>query len=81
MSARMPGEGAKGGEPGKGRRGKNVDADMPKAQASLAEVGTKLDVVYGLNHLDEPALSPLLERRLALGKQLYRLGDALRKRA
>ena len=47
------------------------------AQASLAEVETQLELAARLKYADSTALSPVLEQCVVLGKQIYKLRDAL----
>jgi four helix bundle protein len=47
------------------------------AQASLAEVETQLEIALRLGYLAPVELSAILEQTATLGKQLYRLRDAL----
>jgi four helix bundle protein len=50
------------------------------AQASLAEVETQLELASRLNYVEKSDCSAVLEECVILGKQLYRLRDALLKR-
>lgn len=50
------------------------------AQASLAEVETQLELAGRLKFAHEDDLAQILENCVVLGKQLYRLRDALRVR-
>ena len=50
------------------------------AQASLAEVETHLEVALRLEYSAEPEVRPVFEECTILGKQLYKLRDALKKR-
>jgi four helix bundle protein len=50
------------------------------AQASLAEVETQLELALRLDYVAEPQLRAILEECGVLGRQLYRLRDALKKR-
>ena len=49
-------------------------------QASLAEVETQLEIALRLGYIASTELSPVLEQAVVLGRQLYALRDALRKR-
>ena len=53
---------------------------LSMAQASLAEVGTQLEIAQRLGFVSREALLPLFEQATVLGKQLYTLRDALSKR-
>jgi four helix bundle protein len=53
---------------------------LSMAQASLAEVETQLELASRLGYTGEAELKPALDTCVVLGKQLYRLRDALRKR-
>jgi four helix bundle protein len=50
------------------------------AQASLAEVETQLQLALRLEYVEAHELKPVLEECTILGRQLYRLRDALKKR-
>ncbi len=50
------------------------------AQASLAEVETQLEIASRLGYTPQTDLQPIFEEASLLGKQLYTLRDALRKR-
>jgi four helix bundle protein len=50
------------------------------AQASLAEVETQLELAARLKFVGEAELQPLLNECVILGKQLYKLRDALLRR-
>jgi four helix bundle protein len=50
------------------------------AQASLAEVETQLEVAGRLQYVALAQLAPILDQCVVLGKQLYKLRDALLKR-
>ena len=50
------------------------------AQASLAEVETQLALALRLEYVSAPELQPVFEECFILGKQLYKLRDALKKR-
>jgi four helix bundle protein len=50
------------------------------AQASLAEVETQLEIAVRLGYLESINAQPLFEETGILGRQLYRLRDALMKR-
>jgi len=51
------------------------------AQGSLAEVETQLEVAGRLQYVDIAELAPILDQCVVLGKQLYKLRDALMKRS
>ena len=50
------------------------------AQASLAEVGTQLEIAKRLGYVSSGDLVPLFDQATVLGRQLYALRDALNKR-
>jgi len=50
------------------------------AQASLAEVETQLEIAARLGYVPDPELSSALQQTSVLGKQLYALRDALRRK-
>jgi four helix bundle protein len=50
------------------------------AQASLAEVETQLELAARLKYADGNELKPVLEQCVVLGKQIYKLRDALVRR-
>jgi four helix bundle protein len=50
------------------------------AQASLAEVETQLELAARLKYADGNELTPVLEQCVVLGKQIYKLRDALVRR-
>lgn len=50
------------------------------AQASLAEVETQIEIAKRLGYLEQSDLDTILESSSILGKQLYRLRDALVER-
>jgi four helix bundle protein len=53
---------------------------LSMAEASLAEVGTQLEIAKRLQYLDDRQALPLFEQATVLGRQLYALRDALNKR-
>jgi four helix bundle protein len=50
------------------------------AQASLAEMETQLELALRLEYVEAHELKPVLEECTIIGRQLYRLRDALKKR-
>ena len=50
------------------------------AQASLAEVGTQLEIAKRLGYIGDQHVVPLFQQATILGRQLYSLRDALNKR-
>ena len=50
------------------------------AQASLAEVETQLELASRLGYAQPSDLEPVFQECVVLGKQLYKLRDALQKR-
>jgi four helix bundle protein len=50
------------------------------AHASLAEVGTQLEIGSRLGYIDSEQVKPIFGQMTVLGKQLYALRDALLKR-
>jgi four helix bundle protein len=53
---------------------------LSMAQASLAEVETQLELAARLKYVATTELCPVLEQCVVLGKQLYKLRDALVRR-
>jgi four helix bundle protein len=51
------------------------------AQGSLAEVETQLELAARLQFVSKAELVPVREQCVILGKQIYRLRDALRRRS
>ena len=50
------------------------------AQASLAEVETQLEIAARLGYVPAPEVAATLHQTSSLGRQLYSLRDALKKR-
>jgi four helix bundle protein len=50
------------------------------AQASLAEVGTQLEIALRLGYVGQADVLPMFQQATILGRQLYVLRDALSKR-
>jgi four helix bundle protein len=53
---------------------------LSMAQASLAEVETQLEIAKRLGYIESAPVAELLNQAVVLGKQIYKLRDALLRR-